>query len=178
MHNSCSQVTTDILEAASYTGDAVQLDLLLLPLKPDQQTMGGRTSIDRLPGGRRRYKFAQGLQEGLLVPHQHCHLVVANMAVFHRLMQGAVRELKGVHLVFEGLENLSHHPNQEKQPRGQRADLCRWEEHLCCLVPQGECDGGVDGKQFVDNSYQIQTGRCSTKASGQESLVEGLRHRR
>lgn len=66
-------------------------------------------------------------------------------------------------MAFEELENLSHHPNQVRQPRGQRADLCRWEGHLCCLVPQEECDGDVDEKQFVDNSYQIQMDTHSIK---------------
>lgn len=171
MHNSCSQVMADIvlLEAASHTGDAVQLDLLLLPLKPDLQTMLGMTSIDQFLGAPQKDKPAQGLQEGLLVLHQDCHLVVANMAVFHCLLKEIGQELK--HLVFEELENLSHHRDQEKQPRGLRADLCRWEEHLCCLVPQEECDGDVDEKQFVDSSFQVQMDRCSIKVSCRESFV-------
>lgn len=74
-------------------------------------------------------------------------------------------------MVFEELENLSHHPIQERQPRGQRAGPCRWEGHLCCLVPQEECDGDVDEKQLVDNSYQIQMDRCSRKVACQESFV-------
>lgn len=69
IHNSCSQVMTDVLEAASYTGDAVQLDFLLLPLKPDLQTVASMASTDRLLGGPHRHKLAQGLQEGHLVLH-------------------------------------------------------------------------------------------------------------
>lgn len=61
MHNSRFQVRTDVLlEAASYMGDAVQLDLLRLPLKSDLQTMVSKTSIDQLLGGRQRHRFAQG----------------------------------------------------------------------------------------------------------------------
>lgn len=78
--------------------------------------------------------------------------------------------------MFEELENLSHHPNQERQPGGERADLCRWGEHLCCLVPQEECDDDADEKQIVDNSYQTQMDRRSIKVACQQSFVVWLHH--